>query len=346
MPDTLARRFARHSSRPLRKLTACGVALTMVATPMSAWAQQGDAVAAWKADVGMLQIGFAQDATMPNGPGAHERFRSVLEDSLGMPVDVFEATNMATLVDAIASGRIDIAFLSATAYMTGQTVCDCLEPLAAPTSEAGARAVRAVLYGVDPALGDITALADTAIAIGRPDDVMSGIVPRVAFRWNGQPLEQSGLDLMVFETNEAMVAGVSAGKVGAAFGWSYATGTDAQLLGSPLEDRLTAALGQPPAILWQSDDFVLSPVVAHDDVPLTVMRTIRNLLLGLHTTHPLAFDEISGPHAGPLQAVDRSDYRSYADIVSHIRFGATPHAVDAEPFLVDEETGTGASADR
>ena len=91
--------------------------------------------AGWREDMKTFRVGMIER----QGAGQAVPGLSILERSysmaLGIPVEIFVARDYAALIDAQASGRVDYAIYSTTAYATAQLLCSCVEPVVAPVAE-------------------------------------------------------------------------------------------------------------------------------------------------------------------------------------------------------------------
>lgn len=269
----------------------------------------------WRTQNPVFVIGVARDTSAPRSAEQYERFRRVVEQAINMPVDVFVAANLASLVDAHASGRVDYAPMPLLGYYTANTICDCTEPLVAPTTGDGATGIRSVLLAKSGVVNTIDDLADKTIAYGPAISLPGALVPKVEFMFGGKPLMQSDLSLVETESFEETLSVLNAGDAQAAFGWAYATPSATTTFDDGFAARAKQAHDMDLVQLWQSEALPLGPHLIARDVPEDIKRTLRDTMLSLHTQHPLAFDEISPQLAGPMRAVNAFDYREALSLI-------------------------------
>lgn len=273
----------------------------------------------WRAQNPVLRIGVAQDTSIPKSAGQYERFRTVIEKAVGMPVDIFVAANLAALIDAHANGRVDYAPLPLIGYYTVDKICDCTEPLVAPTNEQGANALRSVLLVNKQRIKTLDDLAGQSVAIGPAVSVVGSLVPLARFQFNAKPLDQADLTLVQVDSFEEMLDKLADGSIAAAFGWEYADTGSARSFDDSLAARALQRDGTALDALWRSEPIPLSPHLVATAVPDDMKRALATAMLSLHTSDPLAFDEISPNLAGPMLRVTRFDYKSAFDIIDTAR---------------------------
>lgn len=292
-----------------RLMIATMAASTALGAPVAAAQEQ------WRTENPVFLIGVARDNSAPRTAQQYERFRQVIEQAIDMPVDVFVAVNLASLIDAHASGRVDYAPMTLLGYYTANTICDCSEPLVAPTTRDGATGIRSVLLAKQETVANMEQLAGKTVAYGPAISLAGALVPRVTFQYDGKPLEQSTLKLLESQSFDETMALLNTGEADAAFGWSY-DGAQAQ---TSFEDSFATRAKQTYDMsldqLWQSQPLPLGPHVVARAVPDEIKRILRTTMLTLDKEHPLAFDEISPQLAGPMRSVNAFDYRDAVEII-------------------------------
>ena len=118
----------------------------------------------WRDELGTLRIGMLDAVAINLSPGEMERIKSAYSDALKMPAEIYRARDLPALVDALVSGRVDYAMMSAAAYASASLICACVEPLAKPVMSDRSDATRAVLF-MDPAIAEPAIAASKGIAV-------------------------------------------------------------------------------------------------------------------------------------------------------------------------------------
>ena len=100
----------------------------------------------WREEVGTFRIGMLDIEAVKLSPGEMERIRAAFADALRIQTEIYRARDLPALVDALISGRVDYAMLTAAAYASAALTCSCVEPIAKAVSADGADGTRAVLF--------------------------------------------------------------------------------------------------------------------------------------------------------------------------------------------------------
>ncbi|MEM9575043.1 MAG: PhnD/SsuA/transferrin family substrate-binding protein, partial [Pseudomonadota bacterium] len=160
------------------------IAATLFVSAQSLFALQ-PAYADWRQDMGVFRIGIATKDGEPFKEGALEGFRVQASQALAMPVEIFQARDASSLIDAAASSRIEYAILSSLSFVTLDLTCDCALPIAAPTSADGATATRSVLIVDAEEVVSLQDLAGKRLAMGPESSLTGSILPTAQFSLDG-----------------------------------------------------------------------------------------------------------------------------------------------------------------
>ncbi|MEM0898857.1 MAG: PhnD/SsuA/transferrin family substrate-binding protein [Pseudomonadota bacterium] len=296
---------------------------------VSSSAQSGSSASA-ETNFTVLRVGVTESAnTTRSGPPV-ELFRQALSEAISLPVEVIRFPNLPTLIDAFATGRIHYAKMSALGYLSVNKLCDCAQPFVSPTIGDGFTGQRSVLVTVASEIEEVSELEGKPVGLGDVSQVMVGTVPRAEFTDQGTPLPDLGFDLQNFQTLETAIDSLKSGQFIASFGWTLSRGTDKNESGlsGRFARSLEAGLEMEPRMLWQSQHYPFGPHILHKQVPEETVRRVRSLMLGLHTTNPFAFDEVSGSFDGPFNTVPPNDYTVYGPVFETIRRGSKANPTD------------------
>lgn len=287
----------RVGSQMRRQVAAgCAAALLLLGSPA--------AQAGWKDEVGTLRIGMlARPGSGAVVPGASAIERAYA-NALGIPVDIFVARDFAALIDAQASGRIQYAIFSATAYAAAWRRCGCVEPLAAPISEDGTPGLRAVL---------IVAKADAG-GEGRriaavPQSVVADLLPGLAgpqARPAGARPDDEIVRVGSMSVAERMFA---EGEIDGLYGWAP------ERVGGPDAGTLArlAAMGVAPGdveIVWTSQPVRFGPHAVRADLPAEAKDILKRFLTGLKLADPDVYDLLEEERQGGFLRAGHDDYEA------------------------------------
>ncbi|MBU2587283.1 MAG: phosphate/phosphite/phosphonate ABC transporter substrate-binding protein [Alphaproteobacteria bacterium] len=70
----------------------------------------------WQADMGRLRIAVRGDEADPDSAARWDGYRAHFEEITGLPVETFEATDYNGVIQAVASGQVDMAVMGAASY--------------------------------------------------------------------------------------------------------------------------------------------------------------------------------------------------------------------------------------
>ncbi|WP_306117383.1 MULTISPECIES: PhnD/SsuA/transferrin family substrate-binding protein [unclassified Roseitalea] len=263
----------------------------------------------------VFRVGIVADPQAGTQSPRYEPFRKAVTAASGMPTEIDVMRNGAALIDAKISGRIDYAVLSSLGYAAAQIACNCLAPLAAPTSAEGARGVRSVLVADGDKITGIDDLAETGLTFGPAGSLTGDLVPSASFSFEGNALRRAGLALERAASFEAARDRFLAGEIAAFFAWDYAD-PDGE---TSFENGLAARLSGDPQVgartLWTSPVVPFGPHVVSADMPDVMRARLTAMLVALRDDDPDAFDAIAPALGGGFVAVTEDDYAYASEIV-------------------------------
>ena len=101
----------------------------------------------WRDEIGTFKIGLVRGWSSDMSRLALTRVETVFANALGTPVKVVVFERFASLLDAQADGRIDMAAYSARGFATVRLMCECVEALVTPSTIGGQTGQIAILAG-------------------------------------------------------------------------------------------------------------------------------------------------------------------------------------------------------
>jgi phosphonate transport system substrate-binding protein len=130
----------------------------------------------------VLRVGLIPNVSPDEQRARYEPFGHHLEEALGMEVDLFVASNYAGVVTALASDRLDMAYLGGVTYLQAQEQVD-LDPLVTEIDrETGtSRYLSAVVVREDAAAQDLDDVlaAGGVFAMGDVASTSGSLYPRI-----------------------------------------------------------------------------------------------------------------------------------------------------------------------
>lgn len=267
-----------------------------------------------------IRIGVVGGERLAAASARLEPFRKRMAAEIGTSVEIVPLKDGLTLIDAIATKRVDYAVLSASAYAAAWRVCGCVEPAAAPRSLDGTGSYRSVLLvRSGAAAGRIEDLKGAAVAAADAASVAGRLVPFAELAASGfDPREHFGR-VETASGPEAAVRLLVAGKVDAAFAWSSlegdaATGYSRGTLHDMVErGRLDMAAVR---IVWRSNPIPHGPHAIRTDLSPYVKTRIRETLLRLRDDDPDAYEAVEPAFGGGFAPVAHADYAALLALVT------------------------------
>lgn len=304
--DGYGRRFGRLSG---------GLLLSVVAA-LAAWASP--ASAGWRDEMTTFRVGMvARDETGQAVPGL-SILKRAYSMALGVPAEIFVARDYAALIDAQATGRVDYAIYSTTAYATAALLCSCVEPVAAPVGDDGATGVVSVLVTRDGRLPTLADIARHRVAIAPNDSVAGSMLPEFSLVGENIPLTGKEAYLVRAESASAAEAMLVEGSVDAVFGWAPAV-TGAQPSGGTLDRLVAAGLDRESLkVIWTSPPLRYGPHALRTGLDAEVRTILVNFLTDLKERQPDVYDLLESDRGGGFAEVGPPDYAAAVEMVRRV----------------------------
>ncbi|MGB7335221.1 MAG: phosphate/phosphite/phosphonate ABC transporter substrate-binding protein [Salaquimonas sp.] len=293
---------------PLRASFACSLALSF--TMISA--QSKPALADWKDELGAFRVGIVGGSDPATLLAKVEPFRLALEEKLEVPVSFLPTPDLRSLILAHAEGRNEYAILSASAYASAFASCECLEPLVSAKSADGSYGVYSIIITrKNTGLNSINDLPGKKIVALGKNSTLGYSYPIFSLQKQNVDLMKGETEFLFAETADKALARFANGEGDALIGWSsrageastgYSRGTLRQL--ADANPGILAGL----TVLWTSD---LVPQRVHSikkNLVAEPKKRIKELLLQMFETDPVAFDVIEPDFNGGFTPVAQSDF--------------------------------------
>ncbi len=236
-----------------------------------------------------------------------------LSELLGRPVDVLPMATYSAMINAHTLRQIDIGFYSASAFVTADKLCRCVEPIVVPAATDGTTSYYAVIVARQGSgIAKPADLEGKAVAAASEDSV-------AAYRLQLASLVSEGIDFTTYFSRIEMAgSAVDAlrqlrdGQVDAAFAWSsmegdqaagYSRGPLAYLVGRG-ELRMADV-----AIIWQSKPIAHAPVVGAKSLTSAEREAVKTFLLALPEADTATYDLLDPYFGGGYRPADAADFR-------------------------------------
>lgn len=282
-----------------------------------------------------------------------------LSELLGRPVDVLPMATYSAMINAHTLRQIDVGFYSASAFVTADKLCRCVEPIVVPAATDGTASYYAIIVARQGSgINNTADLQGKAVAAASEDSI-------AGYRVQLASLAGEGIDFATFFSRVEMAGStvdalrlLRDGQVDAAFAWSsmdgdqsagYSRGPLAYLVGRGELDMTNIA------IIWQSKSIAHAPVVGAKSLTAAEREAVKTYLLALPESDTATYDLLDPYFGGGYRPADTADFRGIG-ILSEVELrrpraaeplstGSTDPAEASVPRLRPED-GNGAAEER
>ena len=284
-------------------------ALAMVATA---------AAADWRTDLKVLRVGFLAGENAAYLRAEVEPFRKYLQAKLGLPIEMVPAVSYAALIDQQVRGDVHYAVESATAFVTAEALCKCVEPLVAPISGDGAPGVLSVMVVPAAGIATLPEARGARVAVARGASIAGRLVALKALAAAGFD-PQKDFRLVEVDSEDAAIRALREGTADAAIGWTTFAGDAGRGFSRGSLTRMVAGNVMQMSdirIVWQSQLIPNGPHAVARDLPEEAKDEIREVLLALPGADPAAYDAIERGNSGGFAPIAAAAYAPLRAIVT------------------------------
>ncbi len=271
------------------------------------------AKADWRKELGTFRIGIIEAQGAQYSPVDLENIRTAYAGALGMPVEIFQARDFPSLIDAHASSRIEYAVYTAEAYATAYLSCQCIEPLAAPLAEDGSTGMRTALI-VDTNLSLSNLAMSKGIGISGVSSLSTFGVALASFQVNGIKFTGAEPWIQLDDSMSSMIEKFRAALLDGFFVSVPARQSLNQVLGA--DTSVSQALensGRKAKAVWLSDTFPFGPHAVRTNLAPEAKTILLKMLKELASTNPDLNDLLLPEGTVAYEPVSHSAYRLALD---------------------------------
>lgn len=289
--------------------TFSGVAATFAVLMTSVMPAAAD----WRADFGTFNIGLLGGENEADRLRRYDCMQSLVEDVLGVPVELFPAADYAGVMQGLLAGQLHTAGLGASAY-AGIYLQDpdAVEPLLTRAQLDDSLGYYAVMYvRADSDIMTFEDLEGRSLAYADPNSASGYLFPR------GQLRLQGIIDDAFFSTtgfaggHEQGVIAVLNGQYDAGVTWTslqgtfeegYSRGNLRRMVDNGLLDM------NDLRIVWESDLIPNGPTVFRKDLPDEARELLLEFHKSMNTEHPECYQLTAGGDDNGYVDIDHSFY--------------------------------------
>jgi len=289
-------------------LAACGPAILAGCSDSAPELPPGS----WQSEMGRLRIAVRGDEADPEAAARWDGYRAHFEEITGLPVETFEATDYNGVIQAVASGQVDMAVMGAASYANVNAQIGSLAvPFVTVRQAEGTMGYySAIAVRSDSPYRKIADLKGKTLAYVDFNSTSGYVFPRKAMRDQGiDPEKFFARSIMAGGATQSLVA-MANGRVDAAM-VTVSAGTPET--GFAAGSHITAGrrgLIEPGDIrlIWTAGTIPNSPFVIRTDRPKPFIDIMRGALAMLPYEKPEVWEQMGQVAGGTFVPVNEATY--------------------------------------
>lgn len=259
----------------------------------------------WRKKFPTIKYGIISVETQVDTMKNQDVFLKEAKKELGVPVELFTATEYAGIVNALATGQIQLGWLGASSYATTWLDCKCVEPLVGAQDVKGAMGYNSVLIvKADSPYKSYEDLKGKTVARNDPHSTSGFTVPTVEFAEMGKPIDKY-FNSPLSGGHQQTIVGVLNGTYDGGFTWT--TPGDGFGAIRKMIDKGVLKRDQI-RVIWTSPMIPTPPVVIRSDLPPQMKADLEKMFVRLVRVNEAAADAVAQGKTLGLQRVYHEDY--------------------------------------
>jgi phosphonate transport system substrate-binding protein len=270
----------------------------------------------WKTDYAVVKFGILSGENEQDRIQRYTPLEEYLQETLGVEVEIFTAGNYDGVIQALAAGQIEFAFLGSSAYAAAYTATDGnLIPLLTTQNKSGRTGYfSTIVTRCDSGIASIEDLAGKTLAFADPDSTSGYAVPYYNLVQEGYEPTTYFAAIPFSGSHEAGVAGVANGTFDAA-----ATYEDTELNGIYQNMEKKGMIDADVVCkIWTSPEITSGPLTARADLPEGLITAMTDAVEVFPAANPEGFALVTGfdpADEDPTVGYYRVDHERYQWIV-------------------------------
>jgi phosphonate transport system substrate-binding protein len=270
----------------------------------------------WKTDYAVVKFGILSGENEQDRIQRYTPLEEYLQETLGIEVEIFTAGNYDGVIQALAAGQIEFAFLGSSAYAAAYTATDGnVIPLLTTQNKSGRTGYfSTIVTRCDSGIASIEDLAGKTLAFADPDSTSGYAVPYYNLVQEGYEPTTYFAAIPFSGSHEAGVAGVANGTFDAA-----ATYEDTELNGIYQNMEKKGMIDADVVCkIWTSPEITSGPLTARADLPEGLITAMTDAVEAFPAANPEGFALVTGfdpADEDPTVGYYRVDHERYQWIV-------------------------------
>jgi phosphonate transport system substrate-binding protein len=266
----------------------------------------------WRKDVGEIRMGYNTSEDTDTTLARWTTFKERMSRITGLKVSVFESTDYNGVIQAMASGQLEIASFGASSYANARAqMGDKVEPIFAQrTAEGLSGYYSALVVRADSPYKTIDDLAGKTIGYVDFNSTSGYIYPRMMMKRQGKDPDKFFGKSVVSGGHSQGVLGLANGQFDAVFanatGGTPETGFSNGSLWTLARNGLVKL--SDFRVIWTAGPLVQAPYVIRTDTPQAFQDITRGAIAALAYEDPKRWTEIGLLEGSDMKIVAHKDY--------------------------------------
>lgn len=268
---------------------------------------------AWQKKFPKLTLGVITSENEADRAERYKPVRAYLEKALGVEINWRSATDYAGVIEAMKSGKIEIARFGPASYAQAWIVTNGqVEPLVGDLDENGDFGYHsAVIVKSDSPYKSIDDLKGKKMAFADPNSTSGYLAPSYFLAEAGYEPDTFFGSTSFSGSHENSVMALLNGTFDAAATW---WNSETRSNPNRMEEKGMIEPGQW-RVIWKSPRLPSSPWAVRSDLPQDMRDDIRETLLKMKTKSPEAWEALTDGKASDFRLVSHSDYEAIVRMI-------------------------------
>jgi len=272
----------------------------------------------WRAEVKVLRAGVKGSEEDPAVLRRWNRLKANLEEATGVPVEFYEASDYNGIIQAMASGQIELASVGAGSFSNLHAqIGDMAQPLFAKEDSQGVRGYySSIIVRADSDYHSIEDLRGQSLAFVDFNSTSGYIFPRYKMREQDVDPDTFFGELAMAGGHTQAVMALANGQFDAVVSMANGGSPEQGFVGGSF--RRMARRGVIDATefreIWYAGPLPNGTYVMRKDSPQALRDLVAGLMISLAYEDPEAFQDIGRTPGSVYNAVDLEFYREMIDI--------------------------------
>ncbi|MGI9399821.1 MAG: phosphate/phosphite/phosphonate ABC transporter substrate-binding protein, partial [Rhizobiaceae bacterium] len=237
---------------------------------------------------------------------------------LRVPVEFIPSRTHLSMVRANNRSPVEYAIFSPVAYAAIANMCQCVEPLVTARTNDGSSGFRIAIYTLPEGPGSVSALSGKTIGMIKSDAVGGNDFALYELAADGVEEGENGFEIRSFDKGEEAAEAFLNREIDALMGWTLSGGNGTSGLLPGTGRHLLSRLPEDPGInvIWQSSEIPFRVHAVRTNLPPEAKNALRDLLTGMFSDDPVAYDSIEPVYGGGFFAARPSQFEPLAKMLS------------------------------